>query len=173
MTLGAIATGLLLGAAPALVCPPGTEHRGAAPLEGYEEWCETPKVDERPAKREGPARTYYDDGQVWVESAYHDGRLHGPYVEYHRGGRKAREGGYEQGDRTGRWTFFFEDGTKEEESGWTKGFPDGPFSNYWRNGKLRTEGRRCRGVQCGKWRSFDEDGRLTGSVEYGEQRAEP
>lgn len=163
---------LVLPAPAPLACPPGTEHRGAQPPEGYEEWCEAPALDGR-GKREGPARTFYDDGQVWVESGYQGGLLEGAYVERYRGGRKAREGSYQAGLRTGRWTFYYEDGTVQEESSWTKGIPDGPFADYWPSGKPKNVGRRCLGVQCGKWQSYDDAGRLLGRFEYGEQRGQP
>ncbi len=171
MTLAAQALALVLGAQP-LACPPGTEHLGAQPLEGFEEWCEVPGIDGR-GKREGPARSYYDDGQVWIESGYHDGLLEGGYLELYRGGRKAREGAYREGLRTGPWVFFYEDGTVAEESSWTRGVLHGPFVDYWPNGKRRNVGRRCLGAQCGKWQSYDDSGRLIGSIELGELRSEP
>lgn len=167
-----LALALALGAPPPLACPPGTEHRGAQPMEGFEEWCEAQPPEGR-ARREGPARKYYDDGSLWIESAYHGGLLEGPFVERHRGGRTAREGFYLAGLRSGRWQFFAEDGTLLEESSWTRGVPDGPFADYWPSGKPRNVGRRCLGAQCGRWQSYDDSGRLIGSVEYGEQRPDP
>ncbi len=169
-----LALWLVLGAPAPLACPAGTVHRGAAPMDGFEEWCEQPaREGEEGGKREGPARTYYDDGAVWVESTWHDGKLDGPFVERFRGGKKAREGAYQAGQKTGPWTFYYEDGTVQERSGFTKGVPDGPFADYWPGGRQRTSGRRCLGVQCGKWLSYDESGRVIGSVEYGEQRGAP
>ncbi len=80
-----LALALALGAPTPLACPPGTEHRGAQPMEGFEEWCEA-QPPQGPARREGPARRYYDDGSLWIESAYHDGLLEGLFVERHRFG---------------------------------------------------------------------------------------
>ena len=169
-----LALTLALAAPPPLACPPGTIRRGAAPMEGFEEWCETPEREGvEGGKREGPARTYYDDGGLWVESSYRDGKLDGLFVERYRAGKKAREGAYQAGLRTGPWTFYYEDGTVQEEAGFTKGVPDGHFADYWPSGKPRTSGRRCLGVQCGKWLSYDESGRLSGSVEYSEQSGAP
>ena len=164
----------LLAAAPRppLACPAGTEHRGAQPMEGFEEYCVELQLDGK-ERREGPAVRYYDDGTVWVECGYHEGKLRGPYVERFRGGKIAREGPYEAGIRVGTWRFYFEDGTLQEESGWRDGSPHGSVATYWPNGKLRTKGRHCRGAQCGVWRSFDEAGKVLGTVEYGEQRDEP
>ena len=168
-----LALALALGAPPPLSCPAGTVYRGAPPTEGYEEWCEAPASEGRAARREGPARTWYDDGGVWVESSYHEGLLDGPFLERYRGGRPAREGRYQAGLRTGAWTIYYQDGTVEEESSWTRGVPDGRFADYWPGGKPRNTGRKCLGVQCGTWRTYDDSGQLIGSVEYGEQRASP
>jgi len=165
----------LLAGPPALACPPGTEHRGASPFEGFEEWCILPddRLPDGGNMRHGPARSYYDDGTVSIESSYRDGKLHGRYVEFFRGGVMAKEGFYEAGKRTGRWSFFFEDGTLMEESGWKDDLRDGPFLQFWPGGKPKNIGRHCVGVQCGRWRTFDESGRQLSSVEYGEQRGHP
>jgi MORN repeat protein len=157
-----------------LACPAGSEHAGAAPPEGYEEWCEA-SVPEAPGakRREGPARVYYDDGKLWVEEVFTQGQRNGPFVEWHRNGAKAREGRFSRGARDGRWTVFGESGRLEEESEWQGGVPNGRFASYWPTGKPRTEGRHCGGAQCGRWSTYDEAGKLLGSVDYGEQTAKP
>jgi antitoxin component YwqK of YwqJK toxin-antitoxin module len=162
---------LALGAAP-LACPTGTERRGAAPTDGYEEWCEGKDPYGRP-RRHGPARTWYDDGALWTEETFREGDRDGPFVEYHRNGGKAREGTFARGRKTGRWAIFRESGQVEEVSGFRDGVADGPFTAYWPGGAVRTLGRHCGGAQCGRWRTFGEDGRELGSVEYGEQSSTP
>ena len=167
----AVALLLAAGAAP-LECPPGAERRGAPPPEDHAVWCELTGLDGSPL-RHGPARTFYDDGTPWLEERYLDGQRDGHAVEYHRGGGKAREGSWVHGGKIGTWTIWFPDGTVEEESTWKDGVMNGPFLQRWPGGALRTTGRYCLGVQCGVWRSFDERGKEIGSIEYGEQRAEP
>lgn len=162
---------LALSAAPP-ECPAGTTLAGGAPPEQYEAHCEKLGLDGR-ARREGPARTWYDDGGVWMDERYAEGERDGPFVEYHRNGRKAREGAYAAGRKVGRWTVWSEAGVVLEVSGWRAGVPDGAFVSYWPNGVKRVEGRHCGGPQCGVWRTFDEDGHEIGAVEYGEQAATP
>jgi antitoxin component YwqK of YwqJK toxin-antitoxin module len=161
----------LLAAAP-LSCPPGTERRGAAPPDDFAEWCEG-KDDAGQPRREGPSRTWYDDGALWTEQAFREGEPDGPFVERHRNGRKAREGTYARGRKVGRWSVWFESGGREEESTFRDGVPDGPFTAFWPNGAVRTEGRRCGGAQCGRWRTYDDAGRELGAVDYGEQSSRP
>ncbi len=164
----ALALAVGAGAPPPLACPAGTEHRGAAPPEAYEEWCEGTDVAGG-ARREGPSRTYYDDGSVWIETAWRAGERDGPFVEWHRGGVKAREGTFANGKRTGRWSTWWESGRLEEESEWRDGVRHGRFVAYWPTGVPRTEGRHCGGAQCGTWRTWDEAGREIGKVDYLEQ----
>jgi hypothetical protein len=157
---------------PPLVCPAGTELRGAAPEGGYEQWCEGKDPLGGP-RRSGPARTWYDSGVLWTEGHWRDGLRDGPFVEYHRNGRKARAGRFERGDKAGRWTIWYESGQVEEETGFRAGMTDGPFTAYWPNGKVRTMGRHCGGAQCGTWRSYDQDGHELGTMELGEQTYAP
>lgn len=172
MSLAALVA-LALAAEPAPVaCPAGTELRGAAPFDGYEVWCEGPDAFGRP-RREGPARTWYDDGAVRTEERFREGQRDGAFVEYHRNGRKAREGAYARGQRTGRWVVWHETGAPEEEAAFRDGVRDGPFTAWWPEGKVRTRGRHCGGAQCGRWVTFDRDGRELGAVDYGEQRDRP
>jgi hypothetical protein len=163
-----------LPAAPApFACPPGTAHRGAAPPEAYEEWCEGKDPAGGPPRREGPSRTYYDDGGPWIETTWRAGLRHGPFVEWHRNREKAREGAFTDGRRSGRWTTWWDSGRVEEEAEWKDGVPHGRFASFWPSGKPRTVGRHCGGAQCGTWRTWDETGRELGAIEYGEQTLAP
>jgi antitoxin component YwqK of YwqJK toxin-antitoxin module len=163
---------LAAGARAPLECPKGAERRGAAPPEGFEEWCEGKDVAGQP-RREGPARIYYDDGGLWIDERWHEGKRDGPFRELHRGGGKAREGAFTAGLKTGRWVTYRESGLVEEDGDWKDGVPHGRFVSYWATGKKRAEGRHCGGVQCGTWKSYDDAGTEIGSVDYGEQKLEP
>jgi len=170
----ALAAALLLagGTLPPLECPAGAARRGAAPPEGFEEWCEAKDPAGRPL-RQGPARTWYDDGRPWTEASFREGLRDGPFVEWHRSGAKAREGAYAAGAKTGAWIVRGESGRVEEESAWRDGVPHGRYVSYWASGARRSEGRHCGGAQCGTWRTWDEAGREIGAVDYGEQRLTP
>jgi antitoxin component YwqK of YwqJK toxin-antitoxin module len=155
-----------------LACPPGAAEVGAAPPDGFELACEREGAT-GPDRREGPFRAWYDDGALAREAGYRAGRLHGKYVEYHRGGKRAREGEYSDGERVGTWRFYFEDGKLEEECAYAKGERHGPFASFHPNGKRKTAGRYCHGLQCGTWTTWAEDGAELGKVDYGEVRLVP
>lgn len=153
-------------------CPEGTVRLGASPPAGYEVWCERP--EEPPERRrEGPERTYYDDGGLAKASEWKAGRLHGPFVEWYRNGRPARAGEYRDGEREGVWKVFFENGPLEEECGYQGGERHGRFASYFADGRRRVEGRFCHGLQCATWTSWDDEGRVVGSTEYEDIHATP
>ncbi len=163
---------LLLAAAP-LDCPPGTALRGGAPPEQFEAWCEgRPDAFGHP-RRHGPSRTWYDDGGLRTEERWVEGKRDGPFVEYHRNGRKAREGTYRLDDKAGTWTIWYEHGGLEERGEWRRNVPDGAHASWHRGGQRRSQGRYCLGAQCGTWTSWDEAGRELGRMEYGELRPAP
>jgi antitoxin component YwqK of YwqJK toxin-antitoxin module len=170
--LGVLVALALAAATPPLACPKGLERKGAPPTDGYEEWCEG-KDPYGNGRREGPARTWYDDGGLWIEQSFRAGTLDGPFLERHRNGKKAREGAYARGRKVGTWRVWFDSGVLEEETEWRDGSAHGAFAAFWRTGARRTEGRYCGGAQCGRWRSFDADGKQVGEVDYGEQRLAP
>jgi antitoxin component YwqK of YwqJK toxin-antitoxin module len=161
----------LLIAAP-LDCPPGSLPAGKPPPFGNAEWCEGPDRAGA-AKRQGPARDYYEADLIHVKSTWRDGQLDGPWVQLHRDGRKAIEGAYRAGERHGTWRWWFEGGAPEEEVTFDMGRRHGRFIQWWRNGKKRTEGSFCFGLQCGRWTTWDEEGRLLGTVQYEEIRGKP
>ncbi len=153
-------------------CPAGAERKGGEPPDAFELWCEKPgEPPER--RRDGPSRTWYDDGGLAKEAGFKDGRLHGTFTEWHRNGKPARAGVHEQGARAGTWTIWYESGRKEEECGYAGGERHGVFAAWWPNGKRRVEGRYCYGLQCGAWTSWDEEGRQLGRMQYEEVRRTP
>ena len=156
----------------ALDCPPGTTHAGEPPPYGNSEWCERPGPDGKP-RRHGPARDYLDLDLVHVESTWRDGFLDGPWMQYHRDGKKAAEGRYRDGERDGPWTFWYASGKVEEEATYEMGRRHGRFVQWWPNGKRRTDGRFCLGLQCGEWTAWNEDGALLGTVTYEEIHGRP
>ncbi|MGC3999957.1 MAG: hypothetical protein QM767_21955 [Anaeromyxobacter sp.] len=158
--------------APPLDCPPGTARQGNAPPDGFEEYCE--RLDELGRElKQGPARTFYDDGLLWTETTWEKNKRSGPYTEFHRGGARAIQGTYLADGKEGTWTIWFPDGKIEERSSWRNNTPDGPFVSFWPGGLPKVVGRHCLGAQCGRWTTFDQDGKEVGVVDYGELRDKP
>ena len=125
-------------------------------------------------RREGPARRYYDDGDLFIEEHLPRGRA-GRRVRRVLPGR--REGARGQRTRAARRRGSGRSGprsgAREEEAEFRDGVPHGRFTAFWPTGAKKTEGRRCGGAQCGPWRSWDDRGSLVGSGEYGEPSLTP
>jgi antitoxin component YwqK of YwqJK toxin-antitoxin module len=155
-----------------LVCPPGALPAGQPPPFGNAQWCEGPDASGT-RKRQGPARDFYDVDLIHVESTWRDGRLDGPWVQFHRDGRKAAEGRYRAGEKHGPWTYWFEGGQVSEEVAFDMGRRHGRFVQWWPGGKKRTEGSFCFGLQCGRWTTRAEDGTELGTIVYEQIRATP
>lgn len=172
-TIPAILLAALLSGPPPIDCPPGTRLAGGAPPEQYAAWCEGRPDAYGKARRHGPARTWYDDGTLWIEERWVEGKRDGPFVEYHRNGKPAREGSYRLDEKVGTWTVSSERGLPEERAEWRDHRLHGPFATWYPNGKRRTEGRYCSGVQCGAWTTWDEEGRVAGRMELEEHRDAP
>jgi hypothetical protein len=153
-------------------CPAGTELQGALPPDGFEAWCERP-TEPPERRREGPWRSYYDDGALAKAGGYRAGKLDGPFTAWHRNGKPAERGSYVEGERDGGWTIWFESGRVEERCAYDRGEKHGPFAGFWPGGGRKVEGRHCRGLQCGRWTTWDEGGRELGSVVYEEIRSAP
>jgi len=57
----------------------------------------------------------FSDDSPREEAFWKDGVRHGASTSYHHGGRRASEGHYDAGQRTGPWEFWDADGTLNEE----------------------------------------------------------
>ncbi len=59
--------------------------------------------------------TTFDSGYIVGRGTYENGRPTGTWTTWYEGDRKASEGGYEDGVKAGDWTFWKEDGELDEE----------------------------------------------------------
>jgi len=66
-------------------------------------------------RRNGNWRAWYNDGKLWSEGEYKDGKRHGPGTVYHPNGRKYIESFYTEDEKTGKWRFYDTAGTVIKE----------------------------------------------------------
>ncbi len=172
----------ILAAAPAgadgIDCPRGTEHKGAPPPADMKEWCQRTKD----RAQHGPSVFYYPNGARKAEAHFEDGKLDGPYKEWHENGKLAVEGSYHKDHKDGTFTSYYEDGTRGQLEHYKDGVLDGVVQSWWRNGKLqldaafedgkrdglavtyyengqkKTEGHFKDGRHDGRWTGWYEDG---------------
>ncbi len=138
---------------PALLCPEGTEKKGAAPPDGYKVWCmrflptgswindgghvtfyDSGEVKEkgeyRSGSKEGTWELMYETGETQREEIFVDNKSNGTSTEYHPNGNKKSEGEKVNGRESGGWTYWHDNGTKKKEGVWKDGEPDGEWLEY-------------------------------------------
>ncbi len=57
-------------------------------------------------QRDGQWKAWYDDGTLWSEGEYKDGKRNGLGIAYHENGKKYIEGMYCNDARVGAWRFY-------------------------------------------------------------------
>jgi len=72
-------------------------------------------------ERNGRWIYYYENGKVWSEGYFVNGKSEGLRITYFENGNKRYEGSYKNDLRTGIWKFYTEDGKPAEEIDYGKG----------------------------------------------------
>lgn len=88
----------------AATCPPQTREAGTLAQGGREWWCETRDGDGW--VRQGPSRSWFDNGRVEMEGEYDHGRRTGTWTRYWRTGRRRAQAEFRHGVQDGwmhRW----------------------------------------------------------------------
>ncbi len=57
-------------------------------------------------RRNGIARSFREDGKPWSLNTYRNDTLHGPYQTWHENGKLYIDGQYDEGRRSGVWRFY-------------------------------------------------------------------
>lgn len=165
--LALLASGLvaLPAAGDEVDCPWGAERRGAAPPEGYRQWCED---DE--GRQHGPSVAWDRAGRRRVEAEFEHGAMDGDYRTWHPSGQLAEEGSYKDDVRHGTWTIWYEDGTRAKEQEFRGGEPDGRSREWYPNGQLRFDEHYEDGARHGPAVAFYANGQKQseGAFERGE-----
>lgn len=150
---------LLVSAAFALQCPPGTQQQKAA--DPPQIWCASPD-----GQKQGPYESRYPNGQIRTQAHYTRGVPDGAYAKYTEEGRLAERGTHKGGKMHGKWEHFDDDGGLKDQTLWREGVPDGPFEFFHNNGKKKTSGTYRSGELSGKWTEWDSQGGVLASGEY-------
>ena len=143
-----------------------------------------------PGEKEGLLRSYYEDGNLYEEGQFDQGKwhgfrkiyfpsgqlkiqesyqhdiFHGPYQRYFENGNKKVEGRYEEGIMTGTWTSYYESGPKKDDVMMADNLENGPFVEFHENGKTKAIGNYLNGeFEHGLLQLFDTSGTLVKKME--------
>ncbi|MBN9686694.1 MULTISPECIES: toxin-antitoxin system YwqK family antitoxin [unclassified Corallococcus] len=92
--------------------------------------------------------------------------LHGAYVDYWANGQKQSEGQYQDGFRTGRWTFWDANGVKTGETEFVAGDYHGTRVQYFANGKPKMIEEYRKGLRSGSVQELNENGQLVRQSQF-------
>lgn len=131
-------------------------------------------------------RTYYPDGTIWSEMTKKDGVLDGPYIVYHRNGKKELSVNYVNGVVEGLYTTFYYKGVRKEETMYVNGIRegesrtyndfgnpekemfykndklDGPYIEFYNLDEIKVLGSYKEGMMDGPWSFWDMQGEKMG-----------
>lgn len=111
------------------------------------------------SKQIGGAKTALE-AVVCVRADKEGGRVfHGPYIAFWPNGKHQAEGQYENGWRSGSFTFFDQAGVKTGTTEFKKGDYDGVRVEFHPNGMKKLEETYVAGVKQGASRQFDVTGK--------------
>lgn len=138
VTLGAVlAAPLAFAAAPSLDCPAGTVQTGSA-----------------------------KDGLFCRKGASGAAHAHGPYAAFHTNGQKAAAGQYENGFRTGTWTFYDAEGRVTGTTEFARGDYNGKRVEFHANGQTKRVEHFAQGKREGLVQEFNAKGELMSQGRY-------
>jgi hypothetical protein len=111
-------------------------------------------------KLHGPECFWYDELRNQLDSTgcLKNGYYHGPYRSWYRNGNKYVECNYLDGELNGIYRHWYESGNKKVESNYLNGKLHGVFTNWYENGNKMSEGTNTNGNSTGIWYYWYEDG---------------
>ena len=70
---------------------------------------------DKDGERHGPWKSWYDNGNVWSESEFSNGKRHGVNTVYYQNGKKRYQGQFDNDEESGNWVFWDELGNVQKE----------------------------------------------------------
>lgn len=116
--------------------------------------------------KNGIFKKYYDNGNLWGEETYKDGKLNGSTREFYKSGGLRGEWLYVDDELNGLGRTYYKTGQLQSETNYKNDKEDGITREYHKNGKLSMEVRFKKGKADGPWRRYYENGQLMGEEEY-------
>ncbi len=114
----------------------------------------------------GTYLTYYDNGNLKMESAFLEGKKHGDCKLYFEDGTLNEVRSYSNNEMTGTWLTFNKLGVKLAEASYSNGKKDGKWFVWGDNGNLKYELCYDNGEKTGIWKSYDENGVVINERDY-------
>jgi antitoxin component YwqK of YwqJK toxin-antitoxin module len=85
---------------------------------------------------DGLHRNWHENGQLWIETNYQNGKRNGSCREYYENGNLRIECNYKDGERDGVYREWYYSGNIEKETNYKDGKLNGVYRKYYENGGL-------------------------------------
>lgn len=119
---------------------------------------------------EGEAKQYYENKQLKKEGYYKNGKLEGPYKEYYEDGELYKEAIFKNGVIEGEAKTYYENGQIQSGLFFKNDELDGESRTYYDNGQLEEVYFSKNGIEDGLYKEYYKNGQLKmeGKLENGE-----
>jgi antitoxin component YwqK of YwqJK toxin-antitoxin module len=105
----------------------------------------------------GIEKVYRENGTIWAENPWINGKHTGTYKQYFSDGKLMQEYYSDNGKQTGPEKWYYEDGTLESETYYTEGVKNGIKKEYYEDGKLKSATTFTNGEKE-TTKNYDENG---------------
>jgi uncharacterized protein len=123
--------------------------------------------------KQGPWKEFYDDGELYGEGVYKDGKKQGEWKFYFKDGRIEQIGRYNTaGKPEGVWKWYYESGNLKREESLTDGLENGEMKELTDSGNIIIKGNFINGEEDGEWVYEVNDDKETGSYMNGKKEGE-
>ncbi|MEG9320917.1 toxin-antitoxin system YwqK family antitoxin [Fusobacterium varium] len=108
----------------------------------------------------GKVISKYDNGSLFSEYNYINGRLNGFFKEYYENGQLLSEGNYKDDELEGILRYYYENGQLLSEGNYKDDELEGILKYYYENGQLEREENYKNGNRDGLLKEYSEAGEL-------------
>ncbi len=113
-------------------------------------------------KRDGKETDYRPNGVIAATYTYTQEKLNGPYEAFHPNGKLRLRTTFKDDYYNGKFDEYFSNGAMKSSGEYSAGVTVGVWKYYFRNGKLSYEGSYTpKGKATGEWTYYDHTGMLT------------
>jgi antitoxin component YwqK of YwqJK toxin-antitoxin module len=115
---------------------------------------------------EGDAFDYFPDGSIRVKTKFDSGLLQGSFTSFYQNGTTEMVGQYREGMPHGKQEAWYSNGNRKWVESYEHGVRMGPDSSFYENGSLEATASYREGLADGKWIFYHRDGAVWTEREY-------
>ena len=111
-------------------------------------------------------KEWFEDGQLFIESNYVDGKLNGIYKEWHENGQLRLQFNYVDDKENGPYKEWHENGQLRLQLSYIDGKENGTYKQMDENGQLEVQANYINGQLNGEYKSWYVNGQLNVQANY-------